>query len=188
MRLVWASVIAAAVTVVVAACGSASPSSTAGGVATPAPSPSTSDASGRPAQPSSPPLATASAPGTPAGRLTLPDGTTIPLVLDVPSQERAALRPATKSELLRGERSLATDADSAVVKLAPGELLLMWVGTVCERGYTVELAAPEIAVITPATRPGCDLGRVAFAAVLSLPRSIETASFRIELRRPQLTG
>ena len=170
------------IAVLIVACGPAP-----GGATPPASSASTSDASGRPAQPSSTPLATASASGTPSGRLGLPDGTTIPLVLDDQSK-LAALRPATRSELLRGERSLATDADSAVVKLAPGELLLTWVGTVCERGYSIGLSAPDVAVITPAARPGCDLGRVTFAAVLSLPRSIDVASFSIELLRPQLTG
>ncbi len=183
MRLLLASLI-----VVVVACGSAPHSSTAGDLATPASSPSAPEATGQPTRPPSTPLPTRRDSLTPAGMLALPDGTTIPLVLDDPSKGGAALRPATRSELLRGERSLAPDADSAVVRLAPGELLLTWVGTVCERGYSIRISVPGVAVITPSPRPGCDLGRVIFAAVLSLPRTIDVASFSIELVRPLLTG
>jgi hypothetical protein len=184
MRLVLAGLIVVATVV---GCGSAPPSTT-GDVATPSSSPSAAGATGQPTRPLPTPLPTTASSGMPAGSLLLPDGTAIPLVLDDASNLRAALRPATESEQSRGERSLAPDADSAIVKLAPGELLLTWVGTVCERGYSITISARNVATIAPAARPGCDLGRVIFAAVLTLPRSTDVASFTVDLLRPQLTG
>lgn len=117
---------------------------------------------------------------------TIRKGTTIPLRLADPGSSGATIRLASSAERKAGEAALGDD-DTSVVAIDERSLLLTWVGTICETGYTLGLSIGLAGVvITGDARQGCDTGRVVFAAALMLPRAVEPDAFAIDLRPPVL--
>ncbi len=112
------------------------------------------------------PHAIATPADVPSGSLRLPDGTAIPLLLRGGAPGATTLRPATHKEQVEGAARITGDKDVSAVRVGYGQVLLAWVGTVCERGYAIEVSPGPRLQITPLPRPGCDLGRTPFAAVL----------------------
>jgi hypothetical protein len=119
-------------------------------------------------------------------KLTMDDGAAVPVVVADPGSVDLGPRPATAAERTAGGRAIADASDTGAVALDADQLLISWVGTVCERGYSLVVSA-EGAVITPRPRPGCDLGRQLFAVVVRLP-GVDPGAFAIDLERPALTG
>ena len=95
------------------------------------------------------------------------------------------LQQATAAQQSMGSAAIDGDNDDSVVTLGPREILLTWIGTVCERGFTFSMLTNDGGVvITPDPRPGCDTGRVVYAVVMSRPSIPDTDAFTIELQRP----
>ena len=94
------------------------------------------------------------------------------------------LRQATEAELRKGELAIRGEADQSVVVLGSRAVLLTWVGTVCERGYSLLLRG-GVVVVTPDARPGCDTGRVTYSCLLSTTFDLADG-FVLQLRRPVL--
>jgi len=158
-----------------------------------------SSSDGLPAQsPTQPPVTPPSSPAitpvpTPVGiiaSLTYHQQTEppIPVILTAVGGEAMSLRQATPVELQLGENAFALEADASVVARDARDLIVTWIGTACERGYTLTVAAGLSGVaITPAPRPGCDTGRVTFAVVLTFPSTVEPRTIALSLRRPVIT-
>lgn len=114
------------------------------------------------------------------------DGKTIPLRLVDPSSTGATIRFASAAERKPGEAALG-DGDVSVVPIDERTLLLTWVGTICETGYTLALSSGLGGVVIAGdAREGCDTGRVVYALALRLPTAIDPDAFAIDLRPPIL--
>lgn len=117
---------------------------------------------------------------------TIREGMTIPLRLVDPGSSGATIRLASAAERKPGEAALGDD-DTSVVAIDERSLLLTWVGTICETGYTLGLSSGlGGVVITGDAREGCDTGRVVFAAALTLPRAVDPDALAVDLRPPVL--
>jgi hypothetical protein len=114
------------------------------------------------------------------------DGKTIPLLLVDPGSTGGAIRLASGAERKPGEAALGDD-DASVVSIDERTLLLTWVGTICETGYTLALSSGlGRVVIAGDARKGCDTGRVVYALALTLPAAVDPDAFVIDLRPPIL--
>ena len=89
-------------------------------------------------------------------------------------------RSATRDELRAVDGALA-DRDIALVELATGESLLLWVGSACDRSGTLRATPVEI-VLEPGPRPGCDAIGNARGIVLTFVAGIDPAGLRPILR------
>jgi hypothetical protein len=119
---------------------------------------------------------------------TMANGVVIPVRLADPSPKHATIRLATAAERRLGEAALA-GGDSSLVAILPRSLLLTWTGTICETGYTLAVNGTQGGIgIFGDARPGCDLARVAFAAVLTWPRAVDLNGFGIQVQPPVLTN
>jgi len=117
---------------------------------------------------------------------TVRDGKTIPLLLVDPGSTGATIRPASGEEQKPGEAALGDD-DASVVSVDERTLLLTWVGTICETGYTLALSSGLGGVVIAGdARKGCDTGRVVYSLALTLPAAVDPEAFAIDLRPPVL--
>jgi hypothetical protein len=115
--------------------------------------------------------------------LALDDGSIIPLTVHDVDDEGIIARAATWGERDAGGRAMVGEADTSIVQLSPGDILLTWVGSVCERGYTL-VASERAALLMPDPRNGCDLARHLYAVVLTFAAGVDASSYDIELRSP----
>jgi hypothetical protein len=161
------------------------------------PSPSTTASSPPHASPTSSPAVSAIAPASPAPTLSplpseLPSTTDVPLgSVQIPFANRAmevtivgepglvaAWRAATEREL--EAIAWSGDADIALGRLSDRDLVLGWIGTVCDLKATLTVV-PGRLVVTPAPRQGCDLVGVGRGIVLKFAEPTDPEAITVEL-------
>lgn len=179
MRLLSRATCSGVILVVAVGCGL---TSTAPAASAPAPS----LAAGTPAEISSAatPTPVSATPGETVLEYRRPAKPPIPVRLIGSVGSGSQLRQASPAERHKGELAIQGESDQSVVLLESREALLTWVGTVCERGYTILLEATGV-IVTPDPRQGCDAGRVSYSCVLSTASELPTR-FGLSLRRPVL--
>jgi hypothetical protein len=116
-----------------------------------------------------------------------PDGP-IPLEVVDTGAPGVEVRLATQAEQSRGTQSVSDDTDTGVVALGPNEVLVSWVGTICETGWRLAVDAPGHLTIGGTPRKPCDLAREYYHAVLTYPGEIDASGIRVTLRPPILIG
>jgi len=89
-----------------------------------------------------------------------------------------AWRAATDSDLQA--IAWAGDADIALGRLSDRELVLGWIGTVCDVRATLTVAAERLEV-TPVPRQGCDAMAVGRGMVLTFAQPTDPKAISIEL-------
>ena len=179
MKLVRDVLVAMALAVSACAPGPTPPSSS-----TPAPTPpnvsSASPTAASPAPtPTSPSPESPSASASPLGSVQIPFTYRVMEVTIVGQPGIVtAWRAATEQEL----EAIAWngDTDIALGRLSDRELVLGWIGTVCDLEATLTIA-PGRLVVTPAPRQGCDLVGVGRGMVLTFPEPTDPNAIAVEL-------
>ena len=180
--------IAFAACTLVAGCASPGPITPPPGLVSPATTTGVSPSANAPL--GSPTPALTPVPTQPSGGTIEYDGPDGPILLELVDTgvPGAAVRTATSAEQSRGTQSVSDDTDTGVVALGPTEVLVSWVGTICETGWRVVVDAPGHLTIGGTPRKPCDLAREYYHAVLTYPNEIDASRINVTLRPPVLTG
>jgi hypothetical protein len=115
--------------------------------------------------------------------LALDDGQVVPVIVVDVDGIGATARAATGTERDAGGRAMINERDTSVIQVASRELLVSWVGSICERGFTLLVSSSGVS-IRPDPRKGCDLARQLYAVVLRFEDDREAASIVVDLKRP----
>jgi len=115
----------------------------------------------------------------PIGSLRIPfAGREMELTIAGSADGLIAWRAATEAEL----SAVAWDGndDIALGRLAERELVLDWIGTVCDVRATLTVE-PHRLVVSPVPREGCDAMAVGRGVVVSFAAPVDPASFQLVL-------
>lgn len=185
MRLPWIRSLLAVF--IVAECGTgavqnADPSTAASAPASPTVEPVASTLAPEPSAAASlPPSATSSA--TALGVVWIPfAGREMELAIVGEPGVVVAWRAATEQELTAG---IWRDDDVALNRLTDRELVLGWIGTVCDVKATLAVARDRL-VVSPVPREGCDAMAVGRGVVLTFATPVEPASVVVVLEPTEL--